>query len=134
MNKLVLTEPRIAFACLVVGPQREGPRVQVGVAEETIAVGAESAKDEGFLAYEDKDGVSVTGVMYDAIVLQLGSFFRYSLYRPANMPLVKGDRRDICGSLILFMQPPVQISFEYLDSVLFLSQLTWNMAYDLQAS
>lgn len=95
VNKLVLTEPRIAFACLVVGPQREGPRIQVGVAEEAMAVVPDKERDGNLLSYKDEDGVTTTGVMYDAIVLQLGSFFRYSLYRPANMPLVKGKRKEM---------------------------------------
>ena len=31
-------------------------------------------------------GVDGKGVMYDALVLQLGSFFRYALYSPASQP------------------------------------------------
>jgi hypothetical protein len=31
-------------------------------------------------------GIEGKGVMYDALVLQLGSFFRYALYSPASQP------------------------------------------------
>lgn len=44
-------------------------------------------------------GVEDKGVMYDALVLQLGSFFRYALYSPASQPPRKQGK---WSAIILF--------------------------------
>lgn len=99
VNKLVAAVPKVVFACLVVGPykgrgaDREGEEAAVQFSDD-----AEEGEGEG----DERDGELFPlfgeealvadqgrGVMYDALVLQLGSFFRYSLYSPLDMPARK---------------------------------------------
>jgi hypothetical protein len=97
VNKLVASLPRTVFECLIVGPKAP------------IADGVNSfgEREEEFSEYmgqiPDGEGLSVgeegegpKGTMYDALVLQLGSFFRYPLYSPASQPVRKQ------GSVVVF--------------------------------
>lgn len=122
VNKLVAALPRVEFQCLVVGPQVaavEGANPFTDREEEfteflgnrAVADGEgeeESEGGEGVVSGRvsgDGEGVAVAvgggveagiegkGVMYDALVLQLGSFFRYALYSPASQPARKQGKR-----------------------------------------
>lgn len=104
VNKLVAAVPKVVFACLVVGPYRVRDGGEIREGEEAAALYGDSPEEleEQFPLFDEEEALAIgagsgRGVMYDALVLQLGSFFRYSLYSPLNMPLRKqGERLTTC--------------------------------------
>jgi hypothetical protein len=114
VNKLVAALPRVEFQCLVVGPQvatvegaspftdreeefteflgnravadGDGEGEEEGEGGEGVMSGRVSGDGEGVAGGGVEAGIEGKGVMYDALVLQLGSFFRYALYSPASQP------------------------------------------------
>lgn len=80
INKLVAALPKIVFDCLVVGPKAP---VQDGV----NPFGEREEEFPGFLGHiSDESNEGIGGTIYDALVLQLGSFLRYALYSPSSQP------------------------------------------------
>ena len=122
MNKLVAAVPKAVFSCLVVGPCRsrrwdrglkkdwEGlPSTTLNADGDVEGAGEEL---EHILDFEEdpieldaidisgdvSGGIGPKGTMYDALVLQLGSFFRYSLYSPGSVPPRKQGKKQGRGS------------------------------------
>ena len=91
VNKLVSSLPRTVFECLIVGPKApiaDGVN-SFGERGEEFSEFMGQIPDGDVLGVGEVDGDSGKGTMYDALVLQLGSFFRYPLYSPASQPVRK---------------------------------------------
>ena len=136
VNKLVAALPRVEFQCLVVGPQIaavEGSNPysdreeefsdflgQSAVSEAKGEVGAESGEEVELgkvpvngetIGVGVEAGIEGKGVMYDALVLQLGSFFRYALYSPASQPPRKHGKWSALPTLLLSSSSKIFINF-----------------------
>ena len=71
------------------GTDGEGEGEEEGEGGEGVLSGRVSGDGEGGAVAGGggvEAGIEGKGVMYDALVLQLGSFFRYALYSPASQP------------------------------------------------
>ena len=80
INKLVAATPKVIFDCLVVGPKAAS---QDGV----NPLGEREEEFPEFLGHiPDESNEGIGGTIYDALVLQLGSFLRYALYSPFSQP------------------------------------------------
>ena len=125
MNKLVAALPKAVFSCLVVGPCRSRGRDsglkkdEDGLPSATLNAdgdveGAEEELEHMVDFEEDSmelNAIDISsdltgssgpkGTMYDALVLQLGSFFRYSLYSPSSVPPRKQGKIAVESNYIM---------------------------------
>jgi hypothetical protein len=102
VNKLVASLPRTVFECLVVGPKApiaDGVN-SFGEREEEFSEFMGQIPDGEGLSVGELEGESPKGTMYDALVLQLGSFFRYPLYSPASQPVRKQGSVVVLSSFL----------------------------------
>jgi hypothetical protein len=110
VNKLVATVPVLSFDCLVVGPSKGRKDSIYGDRDD-----------------DDSDRTDVsTDSMYDALILQLGSFHRYKLYSPH--PKSIGELLP-CNLYKRYSEP---ISYLLLPSDLDMNELPASIAIELK--